>query len=364
MAKFWERNVHSHDECGGVEISRIRWLENFQGKESFTFKKNVTTKGGLLTVIDTVAACVESATLTGSDEYAYYIINDSIFVSVTSNNRNNANYGYEAPASINDEVEAAENPFNPEKISSYDVAVTGSRAHIQAIFKELDDAFGGERRAQIKWWYKDDHGSTAHRNIYLPPSATKLLPEFYPDLGEDPSAYLRRYLESDAAVLLVAGDPGTGKTTLLRHLICDFNLAAHVVYDQVLMNTDQVFQNFLFEANSDLLIIEDADTILQGREDSGNKLMARFLNVSDGLIKLPNKKVVFTTNLSDFSKVDAALVRPGRCFDIMKVRPLNLTEAQAVAQVAGVAMPDIRHEYTLAELFNKQQTPTLRRPGF
>jgi ATP-dependent 26S proteasome regulatory subunit len=42
--------------------------------------------------------------------------------------------------------------------------------------------------------------------------------------------------------------------------------------------------------------------------------MSRFLNISDGLIKLPNKKLVFTTNVTNFENIDSALLRPGRCF--------------------------------------------------
>jgi ATP-dependent 26S proteasome regulatory subunit len=179
-----------------------------------------------------------------------------------------------------------------------------------------------------------------------------------------PQKYLKSFLESEAAIMLIAGPPGTGKTTLLRHLIVDFDLSAHVVYDEVLMNTDKVFQNFLFEPNSDILVIEDADTILTSREDSGNKLMSRFLNVSDGLIKLPNKKVVFTTNISDFGRVDPALIRPGRCFDAMRTRQFNLLEAQAAAKAGGLVIPRDRHEYTLAELFSNQQGPAIRKVGF
>jgi len=112
------------------------------------------------------------------------------------------------------------------------------------------------------------------------------------------------------------------------------------------------------------MIIEDADTILSSREDDGNKLMSRFLNVSDGLIKLPNKKLVFTTNISDFTKVDPALLRPGRCFGVLHTRLLNLNEAQAAARVANLPIPTEKKEYSLAELFNQGQGGQVRRIGF
>lgn len=226
----------------------------------------------------------------------------------------------------------------------------------------IEEIFGTEKLAHIKWWYEGAHGPSS-QSVYLPKPKTVLCPEFYPDMG-DPHKFIQDYLKSDASVLLLAGEPGTGKTTLLRHMITENNLIAHVIYDEALMRKDSIFQGFLFDKDSDMMVIEDADTILLPREDDGNKIMSRFLNVSDGLIKLPNKKLVFTTNISDFSKVDQALLRPGRCYGIVHTRPLNLSEAQAAARVADLPVPTERGEFTLAELFNQGYRPHARKVGF
>lgn len=241
----------------------------------------------------------------------------------------------------------------------YSIYVYGNRHVIRYIMGILDARFAKSRLAKIEWWHRSDRGPST-RSLYLPPLTTRLHPEFYPGMS-DPSSYLKEYLKSDASVLMLAGPPGTGKTTLLRHLICENKLSAHVVYDETLMSDDKVFQGFLF-GDGDIMIIEDADALITSREYEKNLLMSRFLNLADGLIKLPNKKLVFTTNISDFNKVDSALVRPGRCFGVVHTRPLNLSEAQAAAKVANLPIPVEKGEYTLAELFNgvsKHQTRTI-----
>jgi hypothetical protein len=113
------------------------------------------------------------------------------------------------------------------------------------------------------------------------------------------------------------------------------------------------------------MVIEDAESLVNAREPgTGASLMTRFLNVSDGLVHLASRKIIFTTNQNDFRGVDPALIRPGRCFGAIKARPLTYEEACIAAREAGVAPPqDSGEPIVLADLFNPRPSTGVERIG-
>ena len=250
---------------------------------------------------------------------------------------------------------------NVDETFSLALSIAGSQQVVSTLAAELNRALWGESLPSIWWWFNGTHGCE-NKVLHLTAGCDAIRPEFYPSIG-DAEAYINEFIDSKEAVLLLAGPPGTGKTSLLRNVIYKRKLCVHVIYDEKLMQQDEVFQEFLF-GEGDIMVIEDADTILSSRERDGNKLMSRFLNISDGLTKLPNKKLVFSTNITDFGNIDSALVRPGRCFGIMHTRGLTFEEAIIAAEAAGLPVPTKRKDYTLAELFANGKTQAIRKIGF
>ena len=222
--------------------------------------------------------------------------------------------------------------------------------------------------SHIEWVYSSDGNS-----VNVPLNRDRLpVDEMYPFLdGETLGDYYERYMASSANILLLIGPPGTGKTTFIRGLLAHTNSSAIVSYDSQILEKDGFFARFI-ESDDNVMVLEDSDAFLKSRTD-GNTMMHRFLNVGDGLVTTKGKKMIFSTNLPSIRDVDSALVRPGRCFDILTFDTLNVEQANTLAKRLGVTIPTRprgkeTESYSIAEVFNQKtegmSTASSRRVGF
>ena len=202
-------------------------------------------------------------------------------------------------------------------------------------------------KSYIDWVYDTDGSSTR-----ITMNTTNMpIAEMYPFLGQEKlDAYYDRFMASSANILLLIGPPGTGKTTFLRGLIDRSSCGAVVTYDADILRKDNVFSYFI-DGSAKIMILEDCDEFLSSRK-SGNGMMHKFLNIGDGLATLPGKKLIFSTNLPSIKNVDTALVRPGRCFDVLQFNHLTPQQASKVASKLGIEYTPNKADISLAELLN------------
>ncbi len=225
------------------------------------------------------------------------------------------------------------------------VQAHGEPAEVARLYKRLESKLEPVG-ASIEWIYNaQGHGIELPLQHREPPEGA------YPWLGTGVDDYIEAYMNSSASVLILIGPPGTGKTSFIKHMIHMSKKTAKITYDMEVMSKDHFFAGFISD-DSMFLIAEDADNFMAARAE-GNNMMHRFLNVSDGLISSSNKKLVFSTNLPNIEEIDPALLRPGRCYDVLQFRPLTRAEAKVVADSMNVELPD-GNEFTLAEIFNVQ----------
>lgn len=186
---------------------------------------------------------------------------------------------------------------------------------------------------------------------------------FYPFLGEGVEgeevtleSYIHDYLADSAPVLILIGAPGTGKSTFTRTLAHTSKLKTVICTDEGAVESGAVL-SYVSRNSAGLLILEDVDNLLKSRE-AGNNFMSALLNESEGVCE-NEIKIVITTNLTNIDKVDSALIRQGRTFDIVDFRNLTRDEAKVVADEEGLDISALDgSSIPLADVFG------LKRPSY
>jgi hypothetical protein len=239
----------------------------------------------------------------------------------------------------------------------YFFEVSGKTTELISLIKEeIVSIFALKKQKEpvsVMWAFLDSRGELRTRYNDL---NSKNLPfnEMYSFLeGKDLHELYEDFFNDTSNILILKGPAGTGKTSFIRGMLFHLGKSAFITYDERLAGSDDLFEKF-FSSEQEFIVFEDADAFLNSRTD-GNKVMHRFLNMGDGLISRPNKKIIFTTNIESISDIDPALIRPGRCYDVIEFEPLNVEQAQRVAEISGKELGTEQRKLTVAEIFNSQQ---------
>lgn len=202
----------------------------------------------------------------------------------------------------------------------------------------------------------DENGRVEYDRTFIPHGEAQLPRQsFYPWLGIPLEEYYKAFMESNENILVMFGEPGTAKSTFLRGLIASGNFDAMIAYNKSVVESPQLLRSFYRSPKARIMAYEDIDKHLGRREDD-NTLMPALLNAADGVVRRKGRKLVFVTNLPSVGKIDPALLREGRCFDILKFDLLSPEEAVAVR--VDMNLPDrdfsAKKGWTIAEILSEK----------
>lgn len=183
--------------------------------------------------------------------------------------------------------------------------------------------------------------------------------DYYPYL--DVNEMFEQFLISDSNILFLYGEPGTGKTKLADSYIkflmekADTKDVKKELLDKFVFNDEyDNFVSVMTVKNEDLLagdalwnelitnsyslvFLDDLDYLLprtnevnSGKDVQNNKFISQFLSFTEGINKNNDKtKFIITTN-RNAKEIDEALLRKGRCFEILNLRALKADEALSI----------------------------------
>lgn len=155
-------------------------------------------------------------------------------------------------------------------------------------------------------------------------------------------------------LVLFSGDPGTGKSTFIKHLTTQ--TTRKVIYlssgaaEQI---TNPDFLSFIMGHRNCILLLEDAEKVLRSRETQDNSAISNILNITDGILgDCLNIMVIATFNI-EREMIDPALVRKGRLLMEHHFKALDADAANRVLKNMG---SDRRtsEPMTLAEIYNSE----------
>ena len=169
-------------------------------------------------------------------------------------------------------------------------------------------------------------------------------------------------LKADAPcgrLIIMAGEPGGGKTYMVRSLLSEVPRAAFIIVPSHMvkeLGSPELLPALASVRHDGLngplaLIVEDADKVLVQREAGDMAAISSLLNMGDGILgSVLDVRIIATTNASEL-EMDAATRRPGRLCSYMNVGPAQPELAESILhRLTGKTKRPVKAQ-TLAEIY-------------
>jgi hypothetical protein len=181
------------------------------------------------------------------------------------------------------------------------------------------------------------------------------------------NSLMERFHKESKGLVLFHGQPGTGKTYYIRHLLRTMaakkkiviymppNMVDHLVEPSFMAFISATVESYSKAGNFCVLLIEDAEPLLaQRHSETRIQGITNLLNMTDGLLNdMLNLQIICTFNVN-VEKLDKALLRPGRLIARKEFTALPEFEANLLGQRLGV-----KHIFTkpatLSEIYARRK---------
>jgi hypothetical protein len=235
---------------------------------------------------------------------------------------------------------------------AYDINDTASEAWLLEVSRILQNTYRAVDKPKFRVLIAQD-GMFSTEEVETNEFDSIIIKELYNDdfteVDELISASMHK---TESGMILLHGEPGTGKTTYIKHLISKYKDKKFIFIqnDFVRELLKPSFIAFLLQNKDAILIIEDAEKVVVARENSSDEsVVSTLLQLTDGLFSdFLNIKIISTFN-TNLDRIDKALLRKGRMIAKYNFTPLSAEKTAALAKKLG--HDDITGSLTLADIF-------------
>ena len=157
-------------------------------------------------------------------------------------------------------------------------------------------------------------------------------------------------------LFLFHGDPGCGKTMLIRKLVSELSGDKTIIYVPSyfmfdIANPEMI--SFISKFKNSILLLEDAEMILTTPQEERSQAVANILNISDGLLNdHMDMQIIATFNINR-QVIDDALLRKGRMMVDYKFKKLNPEQSTKLSKYIGLNKT-YTEDSTLAEIYEEK----------
>lgn len=163
-----------------------------------------------------------------------------------------------------------------------------------------------------------------------------------------PTEKILKFLrDDDPGLVLLHGEPGTGKTSYIKHLIGTELEKNFIIVPKELFNLagQEAFIDFFMMQQDAVFVLEDCEKILMKREKGAS--LETILNMSDGILGSSFKTKFICTFNTDLGNIDKAILRKGRLKVRYEFKKLSLEKTR-------LHLPEAMEPMTLAEIYNPE----------
>jgi hypothetical protein len=158
---------------------------------------------------------------------------------------------------------------------------------------------------------------------------------------------------------ILRGEPGTGKTTYLRHLLYELRETHRFYYlppSAYPMLSSPLCVDFWLGENEKhatlkkVVVLEDAEALSAERHPDNQESLSTLLNIGDGFLGDFLQMHVICTMNAPIGRLDPAIKRSGRLIAARQFQRLSWPQAERLARAKALDLT-FRESYSLAEIY-------------